>query len=443
MPEATDALPVGNGEFAELMTRVGPFERDPAIAVACSGGADSMALTVLLQDWVRARGGSLTALIVDHAIRPESAGEARRVAGWLAARRIDHEVLAWRGAPIASGVQAAARTARYALLSAWCEARACLHLAVAHHLEDQAETVLLRLARGSGVDGLSAMAPVTETGTQRIVRPLLSMPRARLRETLKALGVDHVEDPSNRNDTFARVRMRMLSAALDDEGMTPLRLAATAAHMARVRESLDAAAAGLLARVFVLYDSGYGILKPGALVAVPREIGLRALAGVLTCIGGGRYAPRFERLERLYDMIDTIPGGGGRTLAGCRVLGRRAGVLVCREMAAIGAAMQPASGAVFWDNRFRMNFAEGGSAAVMALGRDGWRDIASVAPDLKQSHVPAAVRPTLPAIWENGRVLAVPHLGFIRPRAGSAVALPDKMRFAPLRPLVWPRFTLH
>ncbi|MEX2618012.1 MAG: tRNA lysidine(34) synthetase TilS [Alphaproteobacteria bacterium] len=443
MPEATDVSPVGSGEFADLMTRIGPFERDPAIAVACSGGADSMALTVLLQDWVRARGGSLTALIVDHAIRPESATEARRVSGWLAARKIDHEVLAWRGAPIASGVQAAARTARYALLSAWCEARDCLHLAVAHHLEDQAETVLLRLARGSGVDGLSAMAPVTESRALRIVRPLLSMPRARLRETLKALDLDHVEDPSNRNDTFARVRMRMLVPALDDEGMTPLRLAATAAHMARVRESLDDATAGLLARTFVLYDAGYGILNPRKLIAAPREIGLRALAGILTCIGGGGYAPRFDRLERLYDMIDTIPGGGGRTLAGCRVLGRRAGVLVCREVAAIRAAVQPASGPVFWDNRFRMDFAEGGSAVVMALGRDGWLDIASVAPELKHSQIPAAVRPTLPAIWENKRVLAVPHLGFIRPGRGPAVPVPEKMRFAPLRPLVSPRFTLH
>lgn len=443
MPETTDATPVGNSEFAGLMDRIGPFERRPAIAVACSGGADSMALTLLLQEWVQARDGSLTALIVDHAIRPESAAEAQKVAGWLAALRIDYKVLPWRGATIDSGVQAAARTARYALLSAWCEARACLHLAVAHHREDQAETVLLRLARGSGVDGLSAMAPVAETRALRIIRPLLSMPRARLRATLRALGQDHVEDPSNRNDRFARIRMRMLGSALDGAGMTPWRLAATASHMARAREALDDATAKLLARAVVLHESGYGILKPGLLAAAPRETGLRALAGLLACIGGGAYTPRFERLERLYDTIDVIPGGSGRTLAGCRILARRSGLLVCREVAAIRPPALRASGRVFWDNRFRLDFADGGEAEIMALGRDGWLDIVSDEPALKKSRIPAAVRSSLPAIWQNGQVLAVPHLGFIRPEAGSAVPMPEKMRFAPLRPLVSPRFTLH
>ncbi len=441
-PETADA-PISGREFAELMARLGPFESKPAVAVACSGGADSMALTGLMHDWSQANGGTLTALIVDHAIRPESAAEARMVSGWLATRNIDHEVLVWRGATFDSGLQAAARTARYALLSNWCEARACLHLAVAHHQEDQAETVLLRLARGSGVDGLSAMAPVTETRTLRIIRPLLSVSRARLRRTLEVQQLAHVEDPSNRSDRFARVRMRMLGPVLDSEGMTPRRLAATAANMARARESLDAASTKLLARSAILHDAGYAILQPDLLATAPRETGLRALASVLSCIGGAGYPPRFERLERLYDLIGDIPLRGGRTLAGCRVLGRKTGVLICREVAAIREPLLRASGEIFWDNRFRMRFPDGGKAEIQPLGRAGWLDIVSVMPELKKARIPAAVRPSLPAICRNGQVLAVPHLGFIRPRRGQAVVLPEKMRFAPLRPLVSPRFTLH
>ena len=160
MKRMAGAKPISKKEFAASMAALGPFERPPALAVAVSGGADSMALTLLAADWAAARRGSIVALTVDHRLRNESRAEAKQVAAWLAARGIEHKILAWTGEKPSSDVQAAAREKRYELLEDWCRRQGILHLLVAHNLDDQAETFLLRLGRGSGLYGLSGMASV-------------------------------------------------------------------------------------------------------------------------------------------------------------------------------------------------------------------------------------------------------------------------------------------
>ena len=177
---------VGDKEFADLMARFAPFESKPVLAAAVSGGPDSMALALLADRWARKRGGSVVALTVDHRLRHGSGAEAHRVASWMKHRGIRHHVLRRRGDAPVGNVQAKARQARYELLSQWCRRHGVLHLLLAHHRDDQAETVLLRLARGSGVDGLAAMSPVAETPDLRHLRPLLALPRDRLLATLAA-----------------------------------------------------------------------------------------------------------------------------------------------------------------------------------------------------------------------------------------------------------------
>ncbi len=429
--------PLGADEFAALMAPLGPFESQPRIAIACSGGRDSMALTLLIQDWVAARGGAATALIVDHALRPEAAAEASQVAERLQSSGIAHRVLRRPGPAPTGDIQAVAREARYALMSAWCAANRYLHLAVGHHLEDQAETFLLRLARGSGVDGLAAMAPVSESRTLRVLRPLLPVPGERLGETLARFGVSAViEDPSNRDTAFARVRMRNLAPMLDREGMTPRRLAATAARMARTRGALEDAVAAVLARAAVLHAAGYCILDLAPLRAAPADVALRAMARILICIGGREYPPRLERLERLLAWLFDEDRGRGRTLSGCRILTRKPGLLICREPAAASAVIA-AQGSVYWDNRFRLRLE--GQGEVRRLGAAGWRQATRDAPALKSTPIPAPARPSLPAIWRAGELLAVPHLDYRRRGTIPVV----KIWFSPKRPLLTARFTLH
>jgi tRNA(Ile)-lysidine synthase len=440
MPERAEG-PVGADEFTALMAPLGPFETHPQIAVACSGGRDSMALTLLMNTWVSARGGRLTALIVDHALRPESAAEACEVAQRLQSRGIAQRILRRCGSVPSADIQAVARKARYSLMSDWCAANRCLHLAVGHHLDDQAETFLLRLARGSGVDGLAAIAPVSETRTMRILRPLLPIPGARLAWTLRHFRVqDYVNDASNRNPVFARVRMRALAPILGREGMTPWRLAGTATRMARARAALEDAVAGLLARSAVLYAAGYCIIQITPLRDAPQEVALRALARVLSCIGGRDYPPRLARLERLYRWLFALEGGRGRTLSGCRVLMRASSILICREPAA-AVSVLAATDMVDWDNRFRLHLEVKGrtQGEIRRLGAAGWRQAVSAAPALKSTRIPAPARPSLPAIWSGGELLAVPHLGYARHADISVV----QIFFLPNRPLISARFTLH
>src|SRR5262249_20106992 len=186
----------------------GPFESRPHLAVAVSGGRDSMALALLVAAWAERRGGRVTAITVDHGLRPEAAAEARQVGRWLRAHGITHRTLRWRppAGALPGGLQAAARAGRYAPPCGWGRPRGVLHLALAHQQEDQAETLLLRLARGSGLDGLAAMAPIAERMGVRLLRPLLSVPRARLRATLVAAPQPWIDDPSNENPAHARIR---------------------------------------------------------------------------------------------------------------------------------------------------------------------------------------------------------------------------------------------
>jgi tRNA(Ile)-lysidine synthase len=239
-------------DFAALMAPFAPFEPRPLLAVAVSGGGDSMALALLADAWARARGGAVTALTVDHGLRPEAAAEAAQVAAWCAARGIAHVILTHTGPVPRSGVQAAARAARYRLLEAWCRAHRVLHLLLAHQRDDQAETVAIREAAGSGLDGLAGMAAISERDAVRLLRPLLEVPRARLRDVLIGRDQEWIEDPSNRNPAFTRVRVRGdLGRAAP--GSSAAHLAATAARLGRARAAREAEDAAALARLLMLH----------------------------------------------------------------------------------------------------------------------------------------------------------------------------------------------
>ncbi len=424
-------------EFAGCMAPLGPFEDSRHLALACSGGADSLALALLGHVWAGARGGRITALIVDHAMRAGSAAEARLVKSWLDARGIEARILTHEGPPPGADRQAAARRIRYALLGQWCREAGVLHLLLGHHQQDQAETLLLRLARGSGVDGLAAMAPVVETPSYRLLRPLLEVPRGRLEALLADRGQDFVRDPSNDDPAYARVRFRRMLPALAAEGMTPARLAATARRMARARVALEESATGLLGFAATIHPEGYAWIDTQSLCAAPEEVGLRALARVVTCIGGGEYGPRLERLERLHAWLaDGDAPGRGRTLAGCRVLRRAAGVLICREAGATAAAAPAVDGAV-WDGRFRLSVSGPvrPGAELRALGRDGWAEVVSAQPELRGAGVPPPVRPGLPAVWGLDGVLAVPHLKYWRGAPAREAFGVENIAFHPARPL--------
>lgn len=402
------------------MARLGPFEPKPRIAVAVSGGGDSMALALLAGAWARKLGGAAVALTVDHGLRPESGAEARQVGRWLRAHGLVHRTLCWRGPKPDANLAAAARAARYALLAGWCRRNGVLHLLLAHQLEDQAETVLIRLGRGSGLDGLAGMAAIAELPDVRLLRPLLDVPRERLRATLENASQRWIDDPTNEDLAYTRVRVRK---ALAGSELSPRALAETAVRLGRARAALEAERARFLARAAWMHPAGFAELDLRALGAASGEIGLRSLASLIRAVGGEAYPPRFERLARLYREIVSGRMPKSRTLGGCLIARARDRLVIAREPAAAGSA--PLARRLRWDNRFEFAASAGKRRlTIAALGAHGWAATVQKAPELRGLAIPMAARLALPAVRAGARIVEVPHLGYGR---ASAV----RVRFAP------------
>ncbi|MEQ9447352.1 MAG: tRNA lysidine(34) synthetase TilS, partial [Rhodospirillaceae bacterium] len=224
--------------------------------------------------------------------------------------------------------------ARYDLMTAWCAANGCSHLFTGHHADDQVETFLMRLTRGSGVDGLAAIPASTTRRGVHIVRPLLEFTKAQLIGTCRSEGQNWIEDPSNTHETSTRVRFRNARAMLEREGLTRPRLLATVRHLRRAKEALDASVGSFVNYACRWDEYRTARVDLNELIDIPREIGLRALARVLIAASGAVYGPRFERLERLYDSFSSGPWRDA-TLHGCLIMRDGRELVFVREAAQI------------------------------------------------------------------------------------------------------------
>lgn len=424
-----ETSPVTAAEFAACLAALSPSK---SLAVAFSGGPDSLALLVLAAQWAgRRKGVSLHAFTVDHGLRAASTAEVKRAAALARKLGVSHRILRWEGAKPASGIQAAARDARYRLLLDACREAGAGDLLVAHHLEDQAETFLLRLARGSGVDGLAAMPAermLAEEGPPvRLLRPLLGIGQSRLAATVAKSGLAPILDPSNEDDRFDRVRARKALALLAPLGLDAARLARTAGQMARAREALEAETAALLSAHAVLSAFGHVELERGPLMTVPLETGLRALAALIRIVGGADYAPRLDSLEAVYAAIGEGTLGRGRTLGGVKLALKGDLVLVTRETAAATRAPSFALKAGEegrCDGRFDIRVGKaprGASLEVRALGEEGLAALRASGVALPA--VPSAILQALPGLWRDGKLVAAPHLGTLGRGVDAAVSL--------------------
>ncbi|MFZ0693400.1 MAG: tRNA lysidine(34) synthetase TilS [Alphaproteobacteria bacterium] len=405
------------------MAPFAPFEPRPSLAVAVSGGPDSLALAFLAAAWAAKRRGRIVALTVDHGLRKDSAGEARAVGRWLRDAGVAHHILTWTGPKPRTGIQAAARTARYRLLSEWCRRKGILHLLVAHTRDDQAETFLLRLDRGSGVGGLAAMSGISEEPDLRILRPLLILPKARLIATLQAGKQGWIEDPSNKNLGFARVEVRQFLSEFGGIAVLASRIARSAGELGLARRARERIVAKFLARAAAVDPSGFVELDGAMVNAAPADIAADSVQRCLLCVSGAGYPPRGEKLESLCADLRASPAAEtfARTLAGCRIVRQPSvedggSILICREEArAATAAIAPPGNSFLWDGRFKIVRSDRGGATWLGpLGYEGWREIVQAAPTLRESAIPLPARFSLPALWDSKGVVAVPHLGYRR-----------------------------
>lgn len=382
------------GRFAETMDRLFP---GGGLAVAVSGGGDSTALLHLCADWARARSVALRAVSVDHGLRPEAAGELDRVAGQCAALGIAHTRLAWRGWDGAGNLQAAARAARYRLIADWARARGIASAALGHTLDDQAETVLLRLARGSGVDGLSAMRPVRRADGLTWLRPLLGERREALRDMLRAKGIGWSEDPSNDDPRFDRVRVRQALQRLEPLGIDAGKLAQTARRMQSARAVLETAAQRA-AREIAQIRAGAVFLETERLMALPEETRHRLLIHALRWVASAAYAPRRAAMA---ELDAAIRAGRNLTLHGCLIGAAKGRCVVAREPAAVEGLAAPVGET--WDRRWIVRGpAEG--VEVRALGENGLKSC----PEWRSTGLARMVLLASPAVWRGHDLVAAP-----------------------------------
>jgi tRNA(Ile)-lysidine synthase len=413
------AAALGAAEFAAAMAELGPFERAPQLAAGVSGGADSVALALVSNAWAHARGGSLSALIVDHGLRDGSGAEAAEAAVRLGAHGIAARVLRIDGLARGPALAERAREARLRVLAEACAGEGILHLLLGHHAGDQAETLLMRSLSGSGAAGLAGMASIVETAGLRILRPLLAVPQARLRATLISAGMAWVEDPSNVDQAALRPRLRMLRRDRDGAGAATAALVEAAAASGRRRSDEDERVAAILADRASLRPEGFVVLAGGG--SGRDAIEPRALAALLQAVAGAPFPPPTRSVANLAVAPQAA------TLAGARLLpaGRLGpGLLVVREEAAMAPPV-PAQPGIVWDGRFRL----GGDAKIPpgatlgALGADAARL-------RRASPLPSAVLRTLPAVRLGTALLAVPHLHY--PDADACACIP--VMFIPPRP---------
>ncbi|MGO4712410.1 tRNA lysidine(34) synthetase TilS [Bradyrhizobium sp. 2TAF24] len=316
-----DAAPISATEARALFA---DLKDAPALVLAVSGGPDSMALMALAARWRRAlrRGPRLIAVTVDHGLRREAAAEARAVKALAATLSVEHHTLRWRGPKPRAGIPAAARTARYRLLADLARAHGTVHLLTAHTRDDQAETVLMRLSRGSGLAGLAAMARTSARDGLMLVRPLLDMPKARLVATLKRARIAYATDPSNQDRTFTRPRLRALMPVLAEEGCDARNLARLAGRLARANAAIEAVA-DAAERALVRIDRAgrHSAIDAVGFFAAPEEIRLRLLARAIDRAGDEGPA-ELSKTETLLRAMDAAWAGQGRlkqTLAGAVV----------------------------------------------------------------------------------------------------------------------------
>ncbi len=357
-----------------------------------------MALMVLLADWARARGVELEAVTVDHGLRAESGTEAALAGARAAWLGLAHDVLRWKGAPEAQGnLMDAARRARRALIADWARARGIGAVALGHTLDDQAETVLMRLARGSGVDGLSGMAEARRRGRVVWLRPLLGVRREDLRALLRARGLDWTEDPTNADPRFLRTRARAALDALAPLGIGAEGLAGTAAAMAQAPSAL-ARAAMVSGLALLRMDRGDALLDARGLDALAADLRERIVAQVLCALSGQPYRPRRAALRRA--LAETRA-----TLHGCVIAREGDRLRIGREWRAV-VGLHAAPGAP-WDNRFILRPApdtDPHGCTIAALGPQGLAQIGAWAGcGLPRASVMAA-----PAVWRGDVVLAAP-----------------------------------
>lgn len=376
-----------------------------SMGVAVSGGSDSLALLHLLNEFCDKQNVKLHAVTVNHGLRAEAGEEARTVANQCASIGVPHDTLLWKEWAGKGNLQQAARDARYSKIADWARDLRIDTIAVGHTADDQAETILMRLARRSGVDGLAGMNSRMVRNGITWVRPLLRTRRDLLRLYLEGRGISWINDPSNDDDRFDRVKIRKALALLEPLGVDADVLSDVADHMLQARKALDWQTF-LAAKHIVSIEAGAVVLDETLLRLQPDEIQRRLIVKAINWVSGGIYPPRTQAVSKL---ITSLRAGQAGTVDGCHIRRIAARIWVFRELNAV--AEHKTMTQSLWDGRWRITPDHPASHApnlqVRALGMEGLEQSAQ----WRATGFPHVVLQSTPAVWDGPELVAAPLAG--------------------------------
>lgn len=386
----------------DQVRRIFPQKIPAKLGVAVSGGSDSVALLHLLVGQLKQDDVTVQAVTINHNLRKGADAEARDVGAFCRTLGVAHDVLEWTDWDGKGNLQNEARRARYSLMSDWARQHGVPMVALGHTANDQAETVLMRLARRSGVDGLAGMAARHVAHGIDWIRPLLGIERQTLRDYLTAQGIGWADDPSNDDIEFDRIKARRALIELNTLGIDVETLTTVAQNMAEARKALNWQTF-LVAREFGSIDAGAVVLSACKLRTQPDEIQRRLLLRAISWVSGKGYPPRREAFAAL---LRALSEGTGSTLDGCQVTIHKGQIWIFREYQVVSQTR--CSPCELWDGRWRLHGTHPVPARqgleVRALGEDGLTRIANWRETLR----PRALLLGSPSVWQGDDLIAAP-----------------------------------
>lgn len=294
------------------------------LAVAISGGADSMALCLIANNWAKVKNINFHAITINHNLRIESEDEAKTITNWLKKYNINHHIITWQHSNPKSNIQAQAREARYHLIAKFCDIHNIKYLLVAHNIEDKIETFLDRLSRGSGLDGLASMEEKIKFSNIQIIRPLLNTEKIHLRNYLSSINQEWIEDPSNINQKFKRIKIRQLLENIEEKSLIIKRISQTADHLARVKDYINSQVNlefNNNCKIELVDKIPQCLINHKVFIQIHEELALRILVKALSIVSDKPYKPRFEKLMYLYKQIKNNQNFKKLSLNNCLISG--------------------------------------------------------------------------------------------------------------------------
>lgn len=391
------------------------------MAVAVSGGRDSLALTHLAKNWAKENNIELVALTVDHQLRAESKSECDDLTQWMTSENINHHVLTWEGEKPKTGIQEKARNARYAMLTKKCHTLDIDHLLLGHHGDDQVETLLMRIARGSGIDGLSGMDAVSVRANIRLIRPLLPFNRDDVTKYCDECKLPYLDDPSNEQEHFERVAWRKVIENFPNKDQFVKGMALSAKRIARAGTALEYYADFAYDTCVNITPEGYAILNLSKLDTYPDASALRVMRRVINHIGGTAKHAETSQIDVLYDDLFSGLEFKGLSVGGCLIRPHASHpqrtVVIIREERHLPEPKVLSGNNILWDYRFLINCPSEilkkivGDVTVSALGSNGYK---SIIDHIKKNRreLPQGAYETLPALWLGKTLIGVPHLRY-------------------------------